>query len=245
MHLNEDQIQRFLHGELDPRSREALSLHAAECNACAKRLAEAEEEESEIFGLLGHLDHPAPRVDASSVSGGGAMGTWARRAAVFVAVAALAGAAYALPGSPLPTWLKKAAELIAGERESPSGGGYSIDAPAGPVTSGIAVPAPERFAIVFLAEQSEGTVVVTLTDAPSIVVRALGGAVTFTTDVDRLTIDNRNSVANYEIEVPRAAEFVEILVDLRRIVVKDKDQFAEGLERDSGGRAVLPLKPTE
>ena len=47
MHLTEEQIQRFLHGELDEPQKQGLSLHLAECDACARRLAEANHRERE------------------------------------------------------------------------------------------------------------------------------------------------------------------------------------------------------
>jgi hypothetical protein len=238
MHPSEEQIQRFLHGELDARSREALSLHVAGCDRCAQLLAQAEREEHEIFELLGRLDHATPRVDAKSIARGrGALAVWGRRAAVFVAAAALAGAAYAIPGSPLPAVVAKIAHWIAGEPPAPSDG--SGDAPL--VTSGIAVPAKPRFVIEFVAQQASGVAVLSLADGPNVVVRALGGTATFTTDIDRLTVDNRGSSADYEIEIPRSVSYFEVSIGARRAVIKDGEAFATGFPLDEHGRAVLPL----
>ncbi|HXV13689.1 MAG TPA: zf-HC2 domain-containing protein, partial [Candidatus Krumholzibacteria bacterium] len=185
MHLSEENIQRFLHGELDARSREALSAHVAGCDRCARQLAEAEREEHEIFDLLGRLDHEPPRVDATSIARGrGALAVWGRRAAVFVAAAALAGAAYAIPGSPLPAVFEKVAQWIAREPSTPQSG-ESVDSLR--VASGIAVPARERFALEFVAEQTRGAVALSLTDGSNVAVRAFGDTVTFTTDAGRLT----------------------------------------------------------
>ncbi len=243
MHLSDEQIQRLLHRELDARDKEVLSLHVAECNACARRIADAEREESEVFGLLRHLDHPAPRVDAGAFARGrGTLGVWGRRVAVFVVIAALGGAAYAIPGSPLPSMMKKVAEWVGGD-ESPA----PLDddsTTAAPVTSGIAVPPAPRFSIDFVVEQDQGAITAWLTDGPDIVVRVLGGAATFTKDVDRLTIDNRGSTAAYEIEIPRATPFVELSIGATRIVLKDGDSFAPGVTADPRGRYLLPLAAT-
>jgi hypothetical protein len=241
MHLNDDQIQRWLHGELDTGSREMVSTHAATCEACARRISDARDEEAEILQLLGALDHPVPRSDAASfMPTRSAWGSWGRRAAIFAAAVALAGAAYAIPGSPLRTWVKQVAERIAGA-ESPD----DKAATNAPVTSGIAVPVQERFEIDFVAEQATGAVALSLTDGPNIVVRAIGGTAAFTADAERLTIDNRTSAADYEIEIPRAASWVEIHVGARQVVVKDGARFAEGLAPDPSGRPRLSLAPPD
>jgi hypothetical protein len=246
MHLSDEQIQRFLHGELDARSKEALSRHVAACEFCARLLAQAEREQSEIFGLLCHLDHPAPRVDAESFTRkSGAFTVWGRRAAVFVAAAALAGAAYAIPGSPLPAWVKQVADWIDRDGGSDSPPAEKSPAIDRPTTSGIAVPAHERFTIAFLTEQTDGVVAVSLADGPNVVVRVLGGTATFTTDVDRLTIDNRGSEADYEIEIPRGASYVEVFVGTRRFILKDGDALAMGIPTDEHGRRVFSLAPPE
>lgn len=238
MHLNDDQMQRFLHGELDARSQEVLSTHVAGCERCARQLAEAEREEKDIFELLGTLDHAPPRVEVESIARDrSALAVWGRRAAVFVAAAALAGAAYAIPGSPLPTLVDRVAQWIAGEPST-----TSEETEVAPrVTSGIAVPGQARFAIVFAAEQKSGVAALSPGDGPNVVVRAFGGTVTFTTDIDRLTIDNRESSADYEIEIPRDISFCEVSIGARRIVVKDGESFATGLVTDERGRFLLPL----
>jgi len=244
MHLNDDQIQRWLHDELDARSREMVSTHAATCEACARRISDARDEEAEILQLLGTLDHPVPRSDAASfVPTRSAWASWGRRAAIFAAAVALAGAAYAIPGSPLRIWVKQVAERIAGaDAPSPDEKAPATNAP---VTSGIAVPVQERFEIDFVAEQATGAVALSLTDGPNIVVRAIGGTAAFTADAERLTVDNRTSTADYEIEIPRAASWVEIHVGARHVVVKDGARFAEGLGSDPSGRPRLSLAPPD
>jgi hypothetical protein len=235
MHLDEGQIQRLLHGELDARS----ARHVAECNACAKRLANAEREENAIFDLLRHVDHPAPPVDAEWLAiPRGALATWGRRAAGVVVAAALAGAAYAIPGSPLPAMVKKVAQWITGgESSSPD----STVTDGQPVASGIAVPVSDRFEIHFAAEQPRGRVVAWLADGPNVVVRVLGGTATFTTDAGRLSIDNRGSTADFEIEVPRGAPRVEIYLGARRLLLKEGERMTADFPADQRGRVILPL----
>lgn len=239
MHLNEEQIQRFLHDELDARSKAALSQHVAGCDSCATLLAQAEREEDAIFEVLRQVDHPVPRVEAASLAlPRGLLAVWGRRAAGVVVVAALAGAAYAIPGSPLRTLVEHVAEWIA-DGEPVDESQPSIP----PVTSGIAVPVHGRFTIAFTSEQA-GTVAVSLTDEPNLLVRVRGGTTTFTTDADRLTIDNRDS-SDYEIEIPRGAAFVSVSIGAREIVLKDGDAFATELSTDERGRHIFSLSTRE
>jgi hypothetical protein len=218
MHLTDEQIQRILHGELHITEKDSVLRHAAACGSCVRQIEDAERDEQDIFELLGAVDHPVPDIPAVPVVSPPrpASVVWMRRAAGFIVVAALAGAAYAMPGSPLPGFLHQAAAWITGQGDTttppaPPAPGESATA-SQPVTSGIAVPVSERFTIHFAAGQSTGTVAVSLTDSLNVVVRVLGGTATFTTDADRLTIENRGSTADYEIELPRMAAWVEITV---------------------------------
>jgi hypothetical protein len=115
--------------------------------------------------------------------------------------------------------------------------------PVAPVTSGIAVVPGERFAIRFAAGQSAGIARVSLTSEPNIAVRASNAAVTFTTEADRLTIDNSGSMADYEIELPHDAPWVEILVGERRLFLKDGQRIVTAAATDARGRYLLSLSP--
>ncbi|MGH7702071.1 MAG: anti-sigma factor family protein, partial [Gemmatimonadales bacterium] len=67
MHLDEEQIQRLLRGELAPPVATSVREHLAGCTDCRERVTQAEREESEVDSLLRHLDHPAPRIGAHAV----------------------------------------------------------------------------------------------------------------------------------------------------------------------------------
>jgi len=249
MHLDEEQIQRFLHGELDEPLKEALSRHLAECEACVRQLEEAEREEIALFDLLRHVDHPAPVVEVETLVAhpSGAYALWGRRVAGFVVVAALTGAAYALPGSPLPALLRQATDWITGQTPLPPPPPPSVEesSTTWPVTSGIAVPVQGRFTVHFMEPQAQGVITVSLTDESTISTRVLGGTAAFTTDVDRLTIQNSGSAADYEIELPRGAPWVEIYVGTRRLLLKDGDRVVAEAPADARGRYVLPLSPPD
>jgi len=236
MHLNDGQIQRLMHGELDSAAREAASQHAAGCPACAQALADAGREEAEIFHLLEQVDHKMPVVDAARIAGperGRPSSVWARRAAGIVVVAALAGAAYAIPGSPLPNLVKRVAGMLTGS--VPPAGVDAIN-PESPVTSGIAVPAGDSLLIQFASPQDSAFATVILADDSMVRVRAIGGTAAFTTDVQRLDIDNRGSSAHYEIELPRSAPWIEIRVGSASRLQKSGERVITDATADSTGR---------
>ena len=254
MHLNDEQIQRYLHGELSARERDDVAAHIAECQLCTGRVADAEHEERDVFGLLETLDHRPPRRDINTVMASNrkfrrpARNLWIRRVAVLVLIAGLGGAAYAIPGSPVPGWFKKIGSLVGGDQapvEETSEPVDTVDTTTlVPSTSGIAIPPSKRFAIVMAAPQDSGIVYLTPTEGFNVTIRALGAAPRFTlTSSDRLDVDNTGLNSSYEIEVPMSANFVELVVGDRRIILKDARRFGEDLLIDDKGRRLVPLKP--
>jgi hypothetical protein len=239
MHLSDEQIQRALHGELDAPARDDVTRHVAECSACARALADARNEEAGIFGLLEHLDHEPPVVDASAVRAPSR--EWARRAAGFVVVAALAGAAYAIPGSPLPALVQRlVSSMTGGQGATPPAGG-DASTPATPATSGIAVRAVGNLVIEFAATQRTGAIIVSFTDDTMVRVRVIGGASSFITDVERLDIVNHGSSAGYEIEIPRSVSRIEIRAAGHPLLLKDGERLTTSATADGQGRYRIPL----
>ncbi len=181
-------------------------------------------EAAEVFALLRHVDHPAPHIDAEAIVTR-ARGRevrevrWQRWAAGVVLAVGAAGVAYAAPGSPL----RAVARAVMGWVEGGSGAPRSaapMRAPD-PVASGIAVAPGRELTILFTASQAGAEARVSLTDRTEVVVRALGGPAAFTSDVDRLVIENQGSPADFEIQIPRAAPRVEIRVGAERIFLKE------------------------
>jgi hypothetical protein len=239
VHLDEEEIQRLLHGELGQQRAASAREHAAACGACRARVAEAEEDEAWVFDRLTHLDHPPPPVAVASTMVGRRDLAWGRWAAGIVLVGALAGVAYAAPGSPLRGIVRRVAEVIAGKRPD-----VVQEVPpqrAENLSQGIAVDPGNRFTIVFAAEQRGGGAMLSLTDTTDVVVRAVGGAATFTSDVDRLSVDNRRSSARFVLEIPRRAPHVEIWVGGHRVFSKNGSQIASRGRRESADRFFIPF----
>ncbi len=234
MHLEVEQIQRLLHGELDAPGGAAGRGHLAACADCRGQVAEAEREEKVILGLLRQVDHPSPAVHAEALAARARRGSsrWLRWAAGVLLSLTVAGVAYAAPGSPLPVWLDRVVEWVAGP----------APAPGDPGPAGVAVEPGARFTIGFEAEQERGIAAVSLTDGSIVVARRLGGSAAFTSDVGHLAIANDGSTADYEIELPRSAPWVEIRIGANRVLLKDGSRVITDAPVDARGRYLVPLR---
>jgi hypothetical protein len=243
MHLEDEQIQRMLHGEFDGPGATAVQGHLASCAACRLELERATREEEAVFELLRRLDHAAPAVGAEAVAGRavGRQAGWGRWAAAILLALGAAGIAYAMPGSPLRAWVARAAAWVMRPAAHQPSALHPL--PIRPQSAGIAVVPGDRFVIRFMTTQAEGEARVTLTVGSEIVARAVNGRATFATEADRLTIENEGSRAHYEIELPRGAPRVEILVGPRPIFLKRGQQLVTDVPPDTQGRYILPLTP--
>jgi hypothetical protein len=239
VHLEEEVVQRLLHGELTPRNAALARDHVAACAVCRARVSEAEREEAWVLDQLTHLDHPPPPLRAAATMVGRRDLAWGRWAAGILLVVCLAGVAYAAPGSPLPQLFQRVAKGIASSRARAVQDKGPRPRESGP--QGIAVTPGNRFTIVFSREHPGGGAMVSLTDGTDVVVRAVGGAVTFTSDLDRLSVDNKSSSARFDIEIPRRASHVEIWVGGYRVFSKDSARIVSRGRRGSEDRYLIPF----
>jgi hypothetical protein len=243
MHLDEEQLQRLLHGELSAGPRRDADDHLAACGECRERLAVAQRDEGEIFTLLRQVDHPIPVVHAEALAararGSGLV--WGRWAAGILLFLGAAGAAYAVPGSPVREWVRSAAAWIAREdRVSPAP--RQAEAPTAPA-AGIAARPGQSYVIVFQSLDPRGQASVSLTDDAEVTVRAPSGAARFTSAADRLLIDNQGSGATFEIGIPRTAPRVEIRVAGKRIFLKQGERVVAPHSAGVEGRYVMRFSP--
>src|SRR5262245_8545380 len=253
MHLDEEQVQRLLHGELAPEVVPVVREHLATCVECRARAEESRREEEEIHALLGLLDEAPPSLDARTVARQARMRPlqreqrWERWAAGIVVVIGVSGVSYAIPGSPVRAWVKAVVGRVGGRTgRSPTAAGGStapeprpIPAPA-PPAAGIAVAPGRELIVTFTSARGEARV--SLTGSTAVVVRAPAGAASFTSHVDRLIIDNVGS-AIFNIEIPRSAQRVEIRVGDRRLLLVESGRILGVEPSESGGPRLVPLAP--
>lgn len=236
MHFDEGTLQRFLHGELRSDARSTFEKHAASCAECRARLEETERDERAIMQLLRAVDEPTPGLDAASIVRRAeaaprypvARARWTRRVAAVLAAAAIAGAAYAIPGSPIRAWWREVVREIAGPPKPDSG-------PAGraPAVSGIAVSPGTRLVIDVASGASEARV--RLTDGREVEVRAPSGAAGFRSSPERLTVVPQRSGTVLEVLIPRSAPRVEIRAGGSQVFLKQgADVTTEGTGSGDG-----------
>lgn len=246
MHLDDEQVHRFLDAELDPTALTAARAHLVQCPECRGRVERARREEADLDALLEQVDHPAPTVSVEVVVARAVAREtgWLRRAAVVIATLGLAGVAYAIPGSPVRAWVdvltgraddRRAQEEFAPVAEAPRQTPERIAA-------GIAVAPGRSLVVQFTAYQAEGQVRVSLTDSALVEVRALGAGATFSSEVNRLAIANQGSGASFEIGIPRRAAQVEIRIGDRRLLLKQGDRVTAVATTGADGLYVLPLQ---
>ncbi len=240
MHPDLEQIQRLLHDELAPQRKHEVREHLALCSDCRARVEVAEREDAEVNALLRHLDQAAPQAEATAIAGlARARVTRGRWAAGLLLSLGVASTAYALPGSPLRTWWQAIVAPPSNATQQPES--TSSATPAPDAGSGIAVSPGQQFVILFAGPQSEGNARISLGEGEEVIVRTLTGSARFTSDDDRLVIDNRGSSADFEIEIPRTAARVEIRIDNRTVFQKNGPRVTTEAPAYSPGSYRLPL----
>lgn len=241
MHLDDERIQRLLHGELggvEPETR----LHLSECAVCRNLLEKARVDEARIFGLLARVDHEHPAVDPRVVFGrrGKSAGhPWGRRAAAVLLGAAIAGVAYAAPGSPIPGMLERLVRRGSDvERRSPASEAQGQH----PGGGGIAVEPTDGMVIDLAAAGESASATVALSDGAEVVVRALEGTATFGSDPGRVSVLAAGG-ARLEVLIPRSAASVEVRIGATPVFRKLAGDSVTALPADSTGHYRIPLRP--
>lgn len=240
MHLSEEQLQRLMDDELPWTEVSPVREHVAQCAACRDRLDAERRDEREIVALLRFLDHAPPPVSATTLIARARSREWSwigRAAAILVAVS-IAGVAWAAPGSPVRAFLGHAVEWMHRSQGSET---QRAPAPATPTMAGIAVAPGAKLVILFASARAGSAAHVSLTDSEDVVVRAPVGAAAFTSNDDRLVIENAGSSATFEIEIPRTAPHVEIRIAGRAAFTKDGAHIVANGVAQRGNGYVIPL----
>jgi hypothetical protein len=244
MHLDEEQLQRLLHGQLPSRAARSAREHLAECGECRERFVTAEREDKQVLALLRQVDNPIPVIDPQALAARlrwttPAISRWAAGILLFLGVA---GAAYALPRSPLRDWVRSAVAWIADAEPAPEQPPTS-DAPTAPVAAIASLPG-NRFVIEFESAEQGGQANISLTDRRDVIVRAPAGTASFTSRAGRLNVANAGVGARYEISIPRSAPRVEIRVAGTPVFVKDGARVTSDRARTVAGGYLVSLSPS-
>ncbi len=243
MHLTDEQLERLADNEVSEAQRLALAGHLVGCAECRAREAAAMAGAESLSRLLGLLDHPVPGLTAGEVIRRASTpsvraGRWA--AAVLLSLA-LAGVAYAAPGSPLPGWLGAVRAWIAREQPTPSPG-QPEPAPE-PGGAGIAVLPGEHLVIRLQPAPRDGTLRVRLSDGAEVAVRTTGGAAGFLTGTGQLVIEARAEPIHLEVDIPRSAASVEIVAGGRSLLHKAGERVTSQATSTPDGTYLLLLGP--
>jgi len=244
-HPPDEDIQRLLDGERTAVLEAPMRAHLARCEDCRDRVEDSRRDKAEIETLLRLVDHPAPRLDAERVT---ARATWQRRlpwrrlAAGIVVSLGVAGAAAALPGSPFRRWVVDVANRIVGSvAPAPAVVTPPSPDPAAPNMAGVSLIPDGDIAIIFTSSQKTGMARVAFSFGPELTIQAPPGAARFASEEGRLVVDNAGSSASFDIQLPRSAQRVDILVGGERRFLKDGVRILTAFPSDSSGAFLIPL----
>jgi len=240
MHIDNEPLQRFLHGQLDARARSDARAHFADCAECRDRLAAAEREEAALASLLGHLDHTPRPTSAHALLREAALrqrDAFRRAAATILLTLGTAATVWALPAS--RNWI---VDRFGSNPQRVESGSPAPQPTTSPAISGIGVPFGTRLVIEFAAPQAAGHADIVFSDeGEEIRIRTVGQAVFDVVADDRVSIQNRGSTADFEIAIPRAAPYVEVRVGEVRIFLKEGASITAGEAARTDGSYTLPL----
>lgn len=240
MHLDDETLERLLHGELDPGPEATVRRHLASCPSCEARLEESRALESRLFGLLGTLDHEAPEIDwNSALPPPPTRAKAGSRIAASIAFLMLGGGIlYALPDSPIRGWIDRLRGKDATEASTSDIGSRSeIETPV----SGLSLRPAGAFEIDFNDSQATGAIRLRLVQTPEVEIRVLGSPVGLESGPDRLSVSNANSRSSYEILVPESAASIRVRVDGEEVFRTRRGEVQSAGLPDSAGFYVLDL----
>lgn len=237
MHLDENRIERLLHGEMASEELGPTKDHLASCPACTALVEDARREEEELFGLLEQLDHPVPSLSLGQVSTP-KRPTGPRRlrwAAGIIGVLGISTAAYAAPGSPVPVWIQR----LTGHSPSEPTALTSPISPVGP--SGIRVSPGAELVVVFGPAARTGSVRITIEPIDEVVVEARVGNPTFTADLTRLLVEPGDASGEFLVRIPNSAPLVEVRHGDQLLFAKVGPSVSADVPMDDQGGYTFPL----
>ena len=232
-HPSEARLVAYLDGELGHDDRAAVSRHLLDCAECARTMAELRRSSEAFSEVVGGLRPPPTRTtaedvrrraaeEAPSAAGDGrgrfAWSRWSTTARIAASVVVLLGAAAALPGSPVRSWLGRSVEqvqaLLGGDRDRPAAEELETPPEEAPVVedrSGVAVSASSGSILITLHGVPQSTAIrVRMVDGPQAGVWNAGGE--YRTAPGRIDVTDPESDALL-VEIPRTVGQVRLEVN--------------------------------
>jgi anti-sigma factor RsiW len=240
MHPDQEQLQRYLHGELTDSQATQIRGHLETCAECRATVDAAAHEEADLHALFEQLDHGRVHPSADEIpylARRSGFYRYRRAAAVLLALG-LAASAYAIPGSPVRNWVNM---LLGRDTATGNEAATAIEPSSLPDLTGVEVEPGNSLIIDFVRAQSQGNAIVSLTDSATVLVRGPNGAARFTSEPGHLLIDNTGT-ATFYVRVPRSARHIEIRIAGQPILLKQGDSVTAARPADTTGTYALPLK---
>ena len=235
-HVDDDVLQRLLHGELDRATGDSMRTHIDTCHDCRERVAIAQRDQQEILQLLQGLDQPARAISVHQVMvPPAARGFPLRRVAALLVISAGAlAAAYIAPGSPL----RRAASVATRSAPVPR----ATPAATVPSEAGVSVDPGNAMSLLFVESQRDGVAFVSIVDGNEVDVRTTDGAARFTVENHRILIDNHGASADFRIRIGRSAPRVELRVGGHLVLSKAGDRIETSAAVDGAGQYRVGLR---
>ena len=231
MHLTEPELAALTHGDVSAPSGAALA-HLASCPDCSARLEMLRAADREVAGLLRGVDHGTPRVRGAAF-----VDTLHARRRRIAAIAAglafcVAGAAAALPNSPLHQLLLRALSRT----ESPrTRNANRVGEPVRPTPgAGVAFIPGSSLDVLFKNPRSGGHLRILLVDGPRMTATADGDAA-FSIHQSQLEVNDRGVAMSFTLEIPRAVSDVQIRAGSETIFAKHAGTVSDSPSKDSTG----------
>ncbi len=238
MHLDEVKLEGLLSRELPDVEERIVRNHLAGCPRCASAFEAARREDEQIADLLSSLDHTIPHLDPLSLTRRARRRVLKPRlAAAGIALLIVAGAASAMPGSPLRPWLSRVVGWIAGTETTPREAGQ-VDSSQQP-PAGVSVFPGEKFELVFEAIQETGVIRISLADQAEVAVRSDDEGVSYSVDPQGVRVSNAGLGANYEVVIPNDAKSVVIRVRETILFAKENGAIVTAADRAADGSYVV------
>lgn len=242
MHASEEVLQRLVDGELSEKERTAWEMHLGSCPECRNEYHQLQQLSANVDSLLTSASGPSRRVRFSDIVQTAAIrrqGRMRRNVAGILLAFGLAGAAYAMPGSPLPALFRSVGDLFKGggspaplESDSPS---------PSPSPSGISVHPGESFSIVFEPTEAGGEATLVWSAGAEVAVTTDPGAAQFSSAPGILTIRIRRADASVRIEIPTAARQLTVLSEERVLFQAEEGSVLIGPSPGPNGESHLSI----